>query len=271
MDSLKEQWLILISTPVYIIIIGLELLLSHLQHRKSYTFRDTVTNIYLMLLNGGIDLGFRIISLVVLNYFYVRAWISIENVFLYWLLLVLLEDFLYYWLHRFDHEIRLFWAVHVTHHSSQYFNLTVAGRVNFIFLLYRSLFWAPLCLFGIPPEMILLIESITAIPTFLIHTEKVGKLGVLDWIFNTPSNHRVHHASNPEYLDKNFGGVLMIYDHLFGTYIKETAAPVYGLTHNIDTHNPSKLLLDEFAKVAREFIQIKNFPEKFRYLFSRPQ
>jgi sterol desaturase/sphingolipid hydroxylase (fatty acid hydroxylase superfamily) len=177
----------------------------------------------------------------------------------------------FYLSHRIGHTTRLFWAVHVTHHSSQYFNLTVAGRVNFIFLLYRSLFWAPLCFFGIPPEMILLIESITAIPTFLIHTEKVGKLGVLDWIFNTPSNHRVHHASNPEYLDKNFGGVLMIYDHLFGTYIKETAAPVYGLTHNIDTHNPGKLLLDEFAKVAREFVKIKKIPAKFRYLFSRPQ
>ena len=180
-------------------------------------------------------------------------------------------EFSFYLSHWLGHKTRIFWAAHVTHHSSQYLNLSVGARVNFIFLFYRFLFWAPLCLVGISPEMILLIESITAIPTFLIHTEKVGKLGVLDWIFNTPSNHRVHHASNPEYIDKNFGGVLMIYDHLFGTYAKETAAPVYGLTHNIDTYNPGKLLLHEYIWMTREFSKIKSFPAKFRYLFSRPQ
>ena len=179
-------------------------------------------------------------------------------------------EFSFYLSHWLGHKTKIFWAAHITHHSSQYFNLSVGARVNFIFLLYRFLFWSPLCLIGISPEMILLIESITAIPTFLIHTEKIGKLGVLDWIFNTPSNHRVHHASNPEYIDKNFGGVLMIYDHLFGTYTKETVTPVYGLTHNIDTHNAGKLLLHEYMRLIRESSKIKSLPEKFHYLFSRP-
>jgi sterol desaturase/sphingolipid hydroxylase (fatty acid hydroxylase superfamily) len=180
-------------------------------------------------------------------------------------------EFSFYLFHWVGHKTRIFWAAHVTHHSSQYYNLTVAARVNFIFLLYRFLFWAPLCLIGIPPEMIIFIDSTSSIPTFFIHTEKVGKLGWLDWFFNTPSNHRVHHASNPQYLDKNFGGVLMIYDHLFGTYVKETDTPIYGLTNNIDSFNPGNLLFHEYVRMGREFLKIKSFSAKFRYLFSRPQ
>ena len=180
-------------------------------------------------------------------------------------------DFIHYFYHWLGHKTRLFWAAHVTHHSSQYFNLSTGLRTNFLHHFYRFLFWAPLCFIGIPPAMILFFESITAILNFLVHTEKIGKLGILDWIFNTPSNHRVHHGSNPGYIDKNLGGILMIYDHLFRTYAKETAPPVYGITHNIETHNPFKILLHEFIKVTRELPQIKGIAAKFNYLFSRPQ
>jgi len=180
-------------------------------------------------------------------------------------------DFIHYAYHWLGHRTRLFWAAHVTHHSSQHFNLSTGLRTNFLHLFYRFLFWSPLCFLGIPPEMVLLFESISAIQNFLVHTERIGKLGVLDWLFNTPSNHRVHHASNPEYIDKNLGGILMIYDHLFGTYAKEKTTPVYGITHNIDTHSPYKIILHEFIRTGREFMQIKTLPEKFRYLFSRPQ
>ena len=148
MEDLREQWLILLSTPFYLVIIGLEVLLSHLQHRKAYTLKDTATNVYLMLLNGGIDLAFRIVYLVILNFFYLHAWISFENVLVYWGLLLLLEDFLYYWLHRFDHEIRLFWAVHVTHHSSQNMNFTVGFRSSVFQPLYRFIYFIPLALLG---------------------------------------------------------------------------------------------------------------------------
>jgi len=144
MGTLKEQWLILISTPVYIIIIGLELLLSHLQHRKTYTLKDSMANLYLMLLNMGIDLAFRIVYLVILNYFYLHAWISINEGILYWFMLLILEDFVYYWLHRFDHEVRLFWAVHVTHHSSQQLNFTVGFRSSVFQPLYRFIYFIPL-------------------------------------------------------------------------------------------------------------------------------
>lgn len=137
MDSVREQILILISTPFYIFIIGLELLLSNYRHRKLYSWKDTVTNIYLMILNSAIDLVFRAVYLVILDYFYRHQIISFSNVIVYWIMLLLLEDFLYYWLHRFDHEIRLFWAVHVTHHSSEYLNFTVGFRSSVFQPLYR--------------------------------------------------------------------------------------------------------------------------------------
>lgn len=188
-----------------------------------------------------------------------------------WIVCFLCCDFIHYAYHWLGHKTRLFWAAHVTHHSSEHFNLSTALRTNFIHVLYRFLFWSPLCFFGFPPEMILLIESITASQNFIVHTEKIGKLGILDWLFNTPSNHRVHHGSNPEYIDKNLGGILMIYDHLLGTYAKETMKPVYGITHNIHTSNPFTILLHEYITIGREFPKIKGFKAKIRYLFSRPQ
>jgi sterol desaturase/sphingolipid hydroxylase (fatty acid hydroxylase superfamily) len=188
-----------------------------------------------------------------------------------WIVGFLCCDFIHYFYHWLGHSTRLFWAAHVTHHSSQHFNFSTGLRTNFFHLFYRFLFWAPLCFLGFPPEMILFIESVTAIENFLVHTEKIGKLGVLDWIFNTPSNHRVHHASNPEYIDKNLGGILMIYDHIFGTFAKEKTAPVYGITNNIDTHNPYNILVHEYQQTIKKLKTIKGFGARIRYLFSKPK
>jgi len=188
-----------------------------------------------------------------------------------WIIGFLSCDFMHYAYHWLGHMTRLFWAAHVTHHSSQYFNLSTGLRTNGIHLFYRFVFWSPLCILGIPPEMILFIESVTASQNFLVHTEKIGKLPVLDWIFNTPSNHRVHHGSNPEYIDKNLGGITMIYDHLFGTYAKETIPPTYGITHNIDTNNPLKIMFHEHLGMAGKFSKIKGTRAKLYYLFSKPQ
>ena len=128
MNYLNEQFIIIRSTPLYIFIIGLEIFLSHFLHKKLYTFKDTITNIYLMILNASIDFFFRLCYLVVWQYFFNRTSIHIATQWVYWILLFLSEDFLYYWLHRFDHQIRFFWASHVTHHSSDNYNLTVGFR-----------------------------------------------------------------------------------------------------------------------------------------------
>lgn len=188
-----------------------------------------------------------------------------------WVAAILCCDFVHYAYHWLGHRTRLFWAAHSTHHSSEHFNLSTGLRTNFIHLFYRFLFWSPLCLLGIPPQMILMIESVTASQNFIVHTEKIKKLGVLDWIFNTPSNHRVHHGCNPEYIDKNLGGIFMIFDHLFGTYAKETVKPVYGITHNIHTHNPMKILLHDFFLLRKGLQKIKGWRAKLLFLFSSPQ
>ena len=179
-------------------------------------------------------------------------------------------DFILYVYHWLGHKTRLFWASHVTHHSSLHYNLSVGFRVSCIHVFYRFLFWSPLCLFGIPPFMILFFESLTTLYNVVIHTEKVKKLGVLDLIFNTPSNHRVHHASNPRYLDKNMGGILILYDHLFGTYAAEREKPIYGITHNIHTHNPVTILLHEYRNIFQQFARINGLKDKIKFLFSPP-
>ncbi len=276
MNDIKEQWLILVSTPLYGFIIGLELLLTHLQHRKAYTLKDTLANVYLMLLNGGLDLFFRLVYLVILDFFYAHALITIQNIFLYWLVLLVMEDFLYYWLHRFDHEIRLFWAVHVTHHSSQLMNFTVGFRSSAFQPLYRFIYFIPLGLIGCKPIDILFIYSATQIWGIFVHTELIHKMGWMEYFMVTPSHHRVHHGSNPKYLDKNMGMFLIIWDKLFGTFQAELPAenyqPIsYGLTKNIENPNMMTLVFHEWMQIWRDMTQKRiSFRTRLQYLLGPP-
>ncbi len=276
MEAIREQWLILISTPVYVIIIGLEILLTHLQHRKTYRFADTAANVYLMLLNGGIDLGFRIVYLAILNYFYVHALITVSQGIMYWACLLVLEDFLYYWLHRFDHEIRLFWAVHVTHHSSQKMNFAVGFRSSVFQPLYRFIYFIPLALLGFKPIDIVFIYAVTQIWGIFVHTELIHKMGWLEYLMVTPSHHRVHHGSNPKYLDKNMGMFLIIWDKLFGTFQAEIPAEMYqpityGLTKNIEKPNPLSIIFHEWSQIRKDIMQKGiSFRTRLLYLFGPP-
>jgi sterol desaturase/sphingolipid hydroxylase (fatty acid hydroxylase superfamily) len=276
MEAIREQWLILISTPIYLVIIGLELLLTHLQHRKAYTFKDTVTNVYLMLLNGGLDLLFRVVSLAALQYFFLHAVYEWHNAVFYWLVLLIAEDFLYYWLHRFDHEIRVFWAVHVTHHSSQKMNFTVGFRSSVFQPLYRFIYFIPLAYVGFKPMDILFIYSATQIWGIFVHTELINKMGWLEYILITPSHHRVHHASNPKYLDKNMGMFLVVWDKMFGTFqpelpVEEYQPIKYGLTKNLEKPNAANIVFHEWLAIGRDVFQKGiSFKDRWNYLFGPP-
>ncbi|HVU96644.1 MAG TPA: sterol desaturase family protein [Puia sp.] len=276
MENLREQILILVSTPIYLVIIVTEILLSNYRHRKTYTVKDTLSNLYLMLLNGGIDLLFRGVYLVILEFCYRHHWISITNVFSYWLLLLLAEDFLYYWLHRWDHEIRFFWAVHVTHHSSELMNFTVGFRSSVFQPLYRFVYFIPLALAGFRPVDILFMYSATQIWGIFVHTELIGKMGWLEYILVTPSHHRVHHASNPRYLDKNMGMFLIIWDQLFGTFQPELSAEEYqptkyGLTKPIGKSDPANLVLHEWQAIGKDLVRKDiGWKEKWQYVFGPP-
>lgn len=272
MEVVREQILILISTPVYLIIIGLEVLLSNLQHRNLYTFKDTVSNIYLMLLNSLIDLLFRGIYLVILDYFFRHRFFSILSPWMYWTFLVLAEDFLYYWLHRVDHYCRLFWAVHVTHHSSDHFNFTVGFRSSVFQPLYRFIYFIPLAWLGFKPLDIVFIYSATQIWGIFVHTELINKMGWLEYFLVTPSHHRVHHASDIKYLDRNMGMFLIIWDKLFGTFEPEGKNEniQYGLTKKIEDPSPVNLIFHEWKSIFRDLKKGISLRHKLMYLFGPP-
>ena len=278
MGSAREQLLYLLSTPFYILVIGLELLFSHLHKVETYSRRDTIQNIYLMLLNMVIDLLFRAIYIgVILLFFYnYRILGPIENPWLYWLALLIFEDFLYYWLHRVDHVCRLFWATHVTHHSSSRFNLTVGFRSSVMEPLYRFIYFIPLALCGFQPLDIAFIYSLTQIWGILVHTEKINKLGWLEYIIVTPSHHRVHHGSNVKYLDKNLGMFLIIWDKLFGTFQAELPAaqyqPIkYGLSKPLERETPVNLVFHEWKNIMQDLKRKDiGLRQRLNYLFGPP-
>jgi sterol desaturase/sphingolipid hydroxylase (fatty acid hydroxylase superfamily) len=258
-----------IATPLLVILTLIELSITFFE-REEKRLKDMLANICLGLLIILTGFFMKALALAVYTMVYTMAVIKPASSFLLWVIAFFVCDLVLYIYHLLGHKTRLLWAAHVAHHSSLHYNLSVGFRINFIHLFYRFLFWAPLCLVGITPQMILFLESLTAIWNFLIHTEKIKKVGFLDLVFNTPSNHRVHHASNPQYIDKNLGGILIIYDRLFGTYAKETIPPVYGITHNIYSHNPKEVLLHEYKNVFSEVSRIKGLRNKIRFLFSKP-
>jgi sterol desaturase/sphingolipid hydroxylase (fatty acid hydroxylase superfamily) len=278
MGTAREQLLILITTPIYLIVIGLEIFVSKLRKQDTYTIKDTAQNIYFMLLNGGIDLLFRAVYIgIILSFFYNhRIAGPIQNPWLYWIILLIFEDFMYYWLHRADHYCRLFWATHVTHHSSPKFNLTVGFRSSILEPLYRFIYFIPLALCGFQPIDIAFIYAATQTWGILVHTEKINKAGWLEYIFVTPSHHRVHHGSNPKYLDKNMGMFLIIWDKLFGTFQPELHSeeyqPIkYGLTKPLEKEDPAHIVLHEWKSIGKD-LRRKNLSLKQRllYLFGPP-
>lgn len=275
MEALREQWLILISTPIYLVVIGLELLASHWRRSNSYTWRDTLTNAYLMLLNSGIDLVFRGVYVLIFEWCFQRRFLDWGSPWAYWLVLVVSMDFLFYWLHRVDHHCRFFWAVHVTHHSSEQFNLTVGFRSSVFQPLYRFLYFLPLAFAGFKPFDIVFIFSVTQIWGIMVHTEHVGKLGWLEYVLVTPSHHRVHHASNPMYLDRNLGMLLIIWDKWFGTFQAELSPSAYqpirfGLTTPTRLGSPVQVVLHEWRAILADWRRHKAWPARWSYLFGPP-
>ena len=261
-----------VSTPIYIIIISAEILFSYFHHKQYYTAKGTLANIYLSLLNFSLDITIRVACFLVLNYFYQFKFFEIQNEYAYWILLIIGQDFMFYWLHRIDHFCRFFWAVHVTHHSSEEFNLTVGFRSSVFQPLYRFIYFIPLSLIGFKGIDILFIYAATQIYGILIHTKTINKLGFLEFIMSTPSHHRVHHASNIKYLDKNLGMLFIIWDRIFGTFIEEDPNEEirYGLTENIKTYHPFKMVFHEWINIFKDLRKPSSLKTKFMYVFGPP-
>jgi sterol desaturase/sphingolipid hydroxylase (fatty acid hydroxylase superfamily) len=271
MELVREKLLFLISTPVYLLFIGGEIILSYIHNRQYYTTKGTLLNVWLSSLNAMLDLVLRSFALLCLSWFFQYRVAEIDTPWIYWAMLLLAEDFMFYWLHRVDHYCRFFWAVHVTHHSSEEFNLTVGFRSSVLQPLYRFIWFIPLPLLGFRPEDIALMYSITQIYGILIHTQLVGKLGPLEWFLSTPSHHRVHHASNVRYLDRNMGMVLIIWDRMFGTFTEETETARFGLTKNLDRpYHPVYTVFHEWIEIARDLKKPAPLKAKLMYIFGPP-
>jgi sterol desaturase/sphingolipid hydroxylase (fatty acid hydroxylase superfamily) len=192
----------------------------------------------------------------------------------YWIVLTLFEDMMYYWEHRFDHYVRFFWAMHVTHHSSNEYNLSVGFRSSVFQPLYRIAYFLPIAFLGFRAEDIMFTYAWTQILGVLVHTQTVGKMWApIEWLFATPSHHRVHHACNVRYLDKNMGMLLIIWDRLFGTFAKEDPnyEPIrYGLTTPLQTYHPLKLVFHEWVNIKNDLKKSKKLKDRWMYLFGPP-
>ena len=277
-DSFKELGLVLVTVPTYAVLILVELFLSNQEHRDKpmYSLRDSVTNLYLTLSQMAVDVATRWVP-TYLAFRYVYEWhiFRFDNPIWYWFWLLVLQDFFFYWIHRTEHSSRFFWAVHVTHHSSEYFNLSVGFRSSVLEPLYRFVFYLPLPLMGFKAEDIMLSFSITQIYGLLVHTQYIRRIPIFEWVFVTPSHHRVHHASNVRYLDRNMGMFLIIWDRLFGTFSAELESePIrYGLVTKKDLSGPVRVIFHEWVDIWNDFFgkhRAQPLSIRLKYVFAPP-
>ncbi len=277
-NGFKELGLVLVTVPIYAILILLELFLSNRQHRETpmYSWKDSITNLYLTLSQMAIDVATRWIpTYLAFNFCYQFHFFQWENPLWYWFWLIVLQDFFFYWIHRTEHSSRFFWAVHATHHSSEYFNLSVGFRSSVLEPIYRFVFYLPLPFLGFEAKDIMLSFSITQIYGLLVHTQFIRRIPIYEWIFVTPSHHRVHHASNVLYLDRNMGMFLIIWDKMFGTFQEEKADIQinYGLVVKKDLNGPVKVIFHEFKDIWNDFFKKHRHQPlsiRIKYVFAPP-
>ena len=260
------------AIPFFVATVILEIILTVKVKLEDYEFKDAGTSIIMGLGNVFISIFTKIIILAVFLFLYKFRFFTIPFVWWAWLILLFAEDFCYYWFHRISHESRLFWASHVVHHSSQKYNLSTALRQTWSGSFYTFIFWFPLIIIGFHPIMVLVQMSISLIYQYWIHTELINKMPKwFEAVFNTPSHHRVHHATNPQYLDRNHAGIFIIWDRLFKTFEPEVEKPVYGLVTNINTYNPIKIAFLEWKNMLKDFYSSKtSLKNKFKYLIKPP-
>jgi sterol desaturase/sphingolipid hydroxylase (fatty acid hydroxylase superfamily) len=232
--------------------ICLEALISHRRQLGNYHWREVLANTSILAGMIGSKLLFAGYQLWVLQFFSEHALVAWGEGPWAYIAGFLLIDLLFYAYHYLSHRVKLLWAFHLVHHSSPWMNLTTAYRLNWLGGFVAPVFFFPALLLGLSPTFVAVSVLLNLLYQFFLHTELVGKLGWLELVFNTPSNHRVHHGSNPKYLDKNFGGVLIVWDRIFGTYQAEEERPTYGVTTGFEGHNPVWLVFHGFIDYFRQ-------------------
>jgi alkylglycerol monooxygenase len=255
-------------TPIVLLLLFAEILVSLIGKKGLYTFQDTVANI-------GTGIGNQCVNLAVV--FLVMKWYGwlwqfapwqVPETWYYAFLLLLLQDFIFYWFHRVGHSLNIFWAAHMPHHSSEEFNLSVGVRASFTQRIFQFLFfdWV-LVLLGFSPNMVYAVAGVHLLIAYWHHTQLINKLGWVEKVFVTPAHHRVHHGVNPQYLDKNFSEFLIIWDRLFGTYAPEEEEVCYGLTHPPRTWDPIYINIQFWKQLVEDCIAAPSWWDKLRLWF----
>ena len=261
--------------PLFLLVVLVEAIWSRWGGSAEYHWPDTGASLVMLIASAVLEVLPKIGWIALMIYFYelspFREFVG-HHVWA-WVVLFFLDDMTYYWFHRMNHSVRLLWAGHINHHSSRYFNLGTALRQGVGERFVKLAFWLWLPLLGFDPGMVLLMMGLNLVYQFWIHTESVDRLPAwFEAIFNTPSHHRVHHGSNVRYLDRNHAGVLIIWDKLFGTFSAETEEEpvVYGLTHNLDSFHPRRVLLQGYSELWQDLSRTRRMAHRLRYLFWAP-
>jgi sterol desaturase/sphingolipid hydroxylase (fatty acid hydroxylase superfamily) len=260
--------------PLFLLTIGVELWLSRRNRRPIYAWKESLASV-------GVAVGHRVtlsLFMVIPTQLLFLAWehrlftVPMDRGWSIPLLFIGIE-FFYYWYHRASHSVRWLWATHAVHHSANHFNLSAAYRLGWTNWLSGNIFFfMPLSALGFHPIAIGIGLSLSLVYQFWIHTELISKLGPLEWILNTPAHHRVHHASNPEYLDRNYGGVLIVFDRLFGTFVEARPSHVlkYGLTHPLTSMNPVKIAFYEWHRLVKDLVSARTWSDRCRVILGPP-
>ncbi|GHH63346.1 C-5 sterol desaturase [Kitasatospora indigofera] len=264
---------VLWSIPAFVLLTVLEMVSYRFrpdEDEQGYSPRDTTTSLTMGLGSLLFDALWKIPIVAVYAALYEVTPFRVPV--LWWTvpLMLLAQDFCYYWSHRGHHVVRILWACHVVHHSSKHYNLSTALRQPWTGAT-SWVFYVPLILAGVHPAALAFCSSANLVYQFWIHTERIDRLPrPVEYLFNTPSHHRVHHASQGGYLDRNFGGILIVFDRAFGSFTAETTRPVYGLTKNLDTFNPLRVATHEYASIAKDLAAADNWRDRLRHLTKGP-
>jgi len=265
--------LVAYATPFFVLAIVVEFVYGHMQQRNTYRVNDSISSLSL----GVLSQARRFVTLGIGGYVYylVTAYFSLplmdSSHWFTWVLAMVLYDFCYYWLHRLGHERTILWAAHVAHHQSEDYNLTTALRQTSTGFLLGWLFYLPMFFVGVPAEVVVTVGSINLIYQYWVHTEHIPKLGWFEWFFVSPSNHRVHHAQNDIYMDKNYGGLFILWDRLFGTFQEELPQEpvIFGIRGPLKSFNPVRALTHVYVDMAKDTWHTRRLSDKLRIWVSR--
>ena len=274
-EEFSKDDLIYLFLPIFILAMVVEIIVNHKRQLNLYHREDSKASLWIMLFTVVVELPTKLAAFAAFYYLHEISPFRdlIQRQWWAWGLLFFLDDFVYYWFHRSNHEVRIFWAGHVSHHSAIKMNFATALRQGLGERFHKFFFWVPLALLGFDPLMMFTMMAINLFYQFWLHTELIPRFHpALEFIFNTPSHHRVHHGSNVRYLDCNHAGVFIVWDRLFGTISEEQdhEKPVYGLTKNLSSHHPWHVATHEYVSIYQDVKRATKWSDKLKYMLYAP-